>query len=252
MKKPVKLIYITYKLMTEFIYNTIPFGQSNEIFIGLLRYNLQWSFDKRKILRKYPDSLLGTTLDLDPTATNIELTNLVITPTVMSILSILIEDNGRACLDRCNGEMDPETLKTIDELGIDLVPASRYLLIPELTLFSDSGFLELLQDHTFTELISSKFMNSYSQLIDTIIHLKHQALDYLRYIWDHVPSTQYTKETDEYLYFYAIASDNLELLKEVISKRHISPEKAYLTRYMYDNLTRPPLYFAIWILILRI
>ena len=217
--------------MTELINNTIPSGQSDEVYITLPLYNLQWSFSKRQIIKKYPQSLLATILEQDRDTKEIEITQPFITPTVMSILSILLEDCG---------DMTPEIIQELRSLlmngQVDLVQPSRYFLIPELGLYDDVGFLELLETYAFNELINPRFMNKYDELINTITGLEYPAYQYLQYIWEHVPYER-TYETDTYLYYWAISIEDDDLVESIISKRHIDPATSRLEYNTYIKLS---------------
>lgn len=124
--------------MTDIIYNTIPPGQSNEIFITLPTYNLRWFFRKSQILRKYPQSLLATTLEQDPTATEIELTQPFITPTIIETVGEIIDIGGVPCL-------------TVEEVtNNDFQQASRYLAMPILNIIGTQGYVAFQNEFVCT------------------------------------------------------------------------------------------------------
>ena len=76
--------------MTQPFVGAIPIDSSDEVFIRLEMYHdVQWSFRRSNLNYYFPQSLLSTTLELDPTAKEITLTNKDVTPTVISILYII-------------------------------------------------------------------------------------------------------------------------------------------------------------------
>ena len=163
----------------------------------------------------------------------IEITQTFVTPTIMSMLSILIED----CGDISKGMME-ELMSLVMDEEINFIAPSRYFLIPELGLYDDALFLELLEIYSFNQLINPRFMNKYDDLINIITGTttEYHATSYLNYIWEHVPYTQ-THDTDVFLYYWSLyEDDDDDLVKSIITKRHIDPAIVQLDENVYRRL----------------
>ena len=81
-----------------------------------------------------------------------------------------------------------------------------------------------------------KRMSTYSELVDTITTLEYPAHNYLNYIWDHV-SYMRTYDADAYVYYWAISIEDNDLVKSIVTRRHIDPAEVRLTQDMYISIT---------------
>lgn len=114
--------------------------QSNEVFI-VLSCGMKWSFRRSHLLRRFPESFLALALQ-DLSAGVIEIPNPVVTPTAMSLVYILCEEEADFTPYLSELILAPKGLEA----------ASRYLLIPELMLFTNPKIVSMLQGHTYQEL----------------------------------------------------------------------------------------------------
>lgn len=203
-------------------------GQSNEFIVVLPRYELQWSFRKNKIRELYPECLFSLTMDQDPNASVLELTMPIITPGVMRMVAVLIEEDG-AVPNRMQDVLTDVTFR------MNLFQASRYLLIPELGLFSDLEFFNHTRKVSFSFMIGPDTLESYSWIVDQIIQSDDHLPAYRRYMMDRVPYGKTIRE-DTLVYYWAVKNGRLELMQELIQRRHVDPTTCILTGEAFNEL----------------
>ena len=116
--------------------------------VTLPKYNLRWTLTRSTYLELYPESLLARALELDSKATNIDITESCVTPTVMSILYLITDKYGLI------SKYIPQIESLTPNMILPLVQASRYLLVDELGLFSHAGILIMLTNTPYAQLVS--------------------------------------------------------------------------------------------------
>ena len=119
--------------------------------IILSSYDQSYDISKEKLLKFFPQSFFGLALQ-DPEATEIVIDNPDVIPLAMEILYIILEGDSKFIQYK------------IEE---NLESSSRYLLIPELKLFMNSWFLDLLKVRPYQQ-ITNPF---HSGIYNTNIYL---------------------------------------------------------------------------------
>lgn len=169
-----------------------------------------YTFPKDKFLALFPQSLIGTILEMDPNVTEIPLTQPSVTPIVLHILDILV-----------NREMDFKT--HLEDLKLTfpntLAEASRYLLIPELSLFHHPGINMLIPGTNFEEIMKGNlFPHQYS--VEMMWAMKEDYPEYLEFLWQKHPSTFYMNQ-DILGMYRCVLINNLKYLQKFTTLRRV-------------------------------
>lgn len=215
--------------MTElFIVGASEPGTTNEVDIILPAYTRLWHFRCTKVSKAFPDSFLALALQ-DLEANEIIITNPAVNPTAVSILYIILEQDA---------EFTPylsELRTTLSNPMISrkLAEASRYLLVDELALFSNSNFLTLIEEYSYPNLVDMTYVQKeYMDIMDRSIELG--LTEYIRYIFRRVPLDQ-TEFRDQDLVQSFIQGDKLHYLQLWVSERHIDLQSTELDEAVASN-----------------
>lgn len=113
----------------------------NDLHIYLIGYDMRWIFRRSMIKRKYPESFLSLVLDQEPAVKCIELENPAVTPLVMGLLYVVLEEESdfEPYLEYFTEALRDETNRH------DMAKAAKYLLIPELQLAGLHGFMNMVE-----------------------------------------------------------------------------------------------------------
>lgn len=71
--------------MSNLYLGTIDPQESNEFYIRLPKYNTSWSFHRREFIKRFPESLITSMLELDKKERVIEIDRPCVNPTAISI-----------------------------------------------------------------------------------------------------------------------------------------------------------------------
>lgn len=194
----------------------VPPGYSEEVILSLPTYKTRYSFRRSVLSSRFPDSLLSEILSNDPSAPEIVLSQPVVTPVVASILYIITERNSHF-------------IPYVDQLKIPLEntdeqssirQAAKYLVIPELTLFSNPKILPYLEQNYVSMVDREVNLLSISEL---------EYPEYLEYAMDYGKST-----TDpRILYGNNLIEGQLGILQLVASKMKgkINPLEVHINSF---------------------
>lgn len=165
---------------------TLDTSNPDVVYLRLQYNGMTWSMSREKLLKYFPDSLIGQSIKTDPTTQIIELTQPIITPEVMSFLWFMVEY-----------EMVPaapwnESKSTPDQSPLFL--SGAYLNIPIMMLASRPYFPELLGNHQMnylnpddygvTNLLDLGYRHSDWWLLRYISNRLHDVKDYEQHIID--------------------------------------------------------------------
>lgn len=170
--------------------------------------------------KKFPDSFLSLTLQ-DLTAEDIIINNPDVTPTVISLLYIIIEECGdfTSYIDKLEFVLENEIIVE------SIQKSSRYLLIPELNLFTDPNIVMMLHNSSFGEMSNPMYNTAYnpeSYLILMRFTIGNNYPENMRKLFEQVLST------DSILFFESIFDDKLWAVQLFVKERGINPNTAKL------------------------
>ena len=174
--------------------------ETNLVNITSIPYNYTITVDKDKLLNTIPDSLLANTIELDPTATDIPITNQFVTPKVLRVVEYLVNN---------------ERLPTVVS-GFEYRLASRYLLIDQLAQLSEP--IESSIDKYLGTSFDIRNINQVRKYFNELVQfaVEHHDDFLLWYVLSRIPHNTLTPL--EILYEYrqflqAIGDDYIDLVK---------------------------------------
>ena len=193
----------------------------------------QFTFSRNVFLAKYPDSLIGLALQ-DKESDTIEITQKCVTPLVISIVYRIINSVITDLTLLKSILQDKQTCSNINE-------ASRYLLMPELMLWSDLNVIDMI--NKFGPILIDRLNSNYLEMMKwSIDHDYHVFIDYaMRYGSSH-------SLYDKLLFVYCIIRDKFYPWSQFIEKKRVDV-KSCIIRYadikaIYNEMY-PMLYDAI-------
>lgn len=187
--------------------------------------NKSYTLNKSKIQEGFPESLFGLALEQDSKATEIIIQERVVTPFVMELVLSLI-DRTYVSLQVCayNYGLDHKKLDT-------LIDASRYLLIPELKLFSTPSIdLHAFQNANLGWLNMNMIPDNYKQFLTAAYQEKYE--EYFEYLLMYHYQDHPVLNT---LFFQAILDDQLWYMQALIQKGKIDPVTAVIDRQIQSR-----------------
>lgn len=204
--------------MTHFIRNALEPGTSNEVIIKVKNSSSEglWSFRRSALLKTFPESLLSLTLAQDTTAKEITLVHPDVSPTAVEILYIILEENGDfgPYLD------DLEEVLAVKEISELNCRSARYLLIPELDLFSTQDIIPSLRNTPYKALIGSDVIY-YEIYGNNLMKFDDGGnLPYLNYILSHTPKELHSASA---VFCLHICRGNLLLVQKLVEYGHANP-----------------------------
>ncbi len=180
---------------------------------------LRWTFDKEAFRNICPNSLLSQALELDPKVTNIDIDKSCVTPTVMSILWIIVNKHSHV-------HTYVDQLKNLtSEMCTNFIEASRYFLIDELAIFGHPGIVEMLNYNSYDNILH----NPSFFMIQKALLLGHNT--YIYHLWEQLDGS-----TQEDVFIGSIVLHNMELMKKLIKKVDPDTAKNHLMTYSKDKM----------------
>lgn len=158
---------------------------SDEVLLNLTRYpGYQWMFRKSEILKTFPESLLATIIDQDPTTETITLDHPDAIPSAFGILYVILNQGGNFKPYKTH----LTEMYTNPEIPSMLLKSSKYLLIPELSLFANPVIVKYLEVDTYSDFVNTRYVQSRSgyTLPESIIYDNYSQ--YTEYILRHTSS----------------------------------------------------------------
>lgn len=179
--------------------------------IYLLPYTYGKTFNRDDFITLFPDSMIATALT-DPEATEIDIPNRVVTPYVLNYLVNVV-----------NGGI-PEVSYIFPsgllegEGSLNMIDASRYLLIPLLNVISDSNYSLLMKQ--YPDLNIADPVQLYQLYLNILrFGLLHGYTSLISYLFDHVDISKRLQDNFEALFVSAYMNNvsvTLKLLQYTI------------------------------------
>lgn len=178
----------------------------------------KYTYDRNKYITTFPESMIALALQ-DPDADYIELTNPCVTPNVLKYLDTLLSSDSHSSLPPSEQDM---TL------------ASRYLLIPLLSILSDSNYVTFHKLHPHINILNIDHLNMYYGVI-----LQHGILNKFhllaQYLLDTVDIT--THQVENWSGLYATAyMNNVNLYHKLYS--NVKNPCQLMCMKMFEDLTQ--------------
>lgn len=197
----------------DYITGSIPQGTSNELIINI--GSTCWSFRKSGFMKLYPESLIGLTIFQDPTVKELTLTHSDLSPTAVGILYIILEEDG---------EFTPhlDELKKIfqnEKVLESIHKSSRYLLVPELDLFSSIHTLEQIRMAGYKTMIGQSYMNTMFRGYIRSTPCSERSIPYLNYLMTRSKITY----DDELIFLDSILKGDLLIVQKMVEYKRVNP-----------------------------
>lgn len=205
---------------SEYLYGIEP-----DAFFRISTGSYQWTFSRHIFLARYPESMIGLALQ-DRSAEVIEITEKCVTPTVMSILYCMVNS-----ITSESHKIGP--LLQDKHVCSQIAEASRYLLIPELGLWSHPYVIDTtrryglitsdMSQHNYFEYMKCAIDNDYYPFID-------YAMNNIK-----VDSTY-----DKQLFFYCVIQNKFTSWVKFIEKERVDVKSCKLmyrdVKYLHTEI----------------
>ena len=190
------------------------------ITIHSIPYDYSVTFPKESYVELFPDSLIATTMSLDPTAEVIDIPNRDVTPNILNIIQYMT-------LQRALPQIIPSE---------NYIQASNYLLIDILAVFADLELPKFLQIYSDINLLYLSPDNSmqYESILN--FGMRSKATYIIWYLFQRVPSNTYPK-LDEKYFMGACYFGGIGVVQYSLTGGRVNPHTAWMSSADYDEFT---------------
>lgn len=222
--------------------------QSSTLTLVSLPHQYSVTVDRNTILSMFPQSLIGTTLELDPAVDQIDIPNPDVTPVALDAIEVLIRTRALPLTYRNINSIAPDlgtwlrTMNTIKYVqpNPDFAKAAHYLGIDPLVLLSESelGLATFNRHYPVRDWLNYNELSDPSVYRGVILALQNgfnQIVWYLLHVTDPVK----TREIDQELVTVAVnrqRPDILELLRRRGTDFSANDNEAIRTAVTYPNV----------------
>lgn len=201
--------------------------------IILDKHNFCKTFTKSILVERFPDSLFGLALSQDPSATEIVIKEPIVTPIILEFIGMIYNNEHPLVW-----MMNQDTTMTQEELHRSLIGSSRYLLIPELTLFTS----KVCVSFATAGWLNPKDINErYEQFLTAAAVTNY--VEYTEYLLDYYPGTP---EVHNKVFFQAVIDDKLWVVQMLIRKKKVDPVTAEFDPSVIDSSPHRVKFFEIF------